>query len=1528
MASDKTAATRGSVGQQALGLMRSLVINGLLVAVPVVAYYYAVVERQSRARTELGLNALKRVQQEFDTRLVRLDTLMRGVESASSATPAPASTAVSTWQQLAATPVAAANPVAAGPGPTPAAAAPAIPAPAPAPAATEAKARAKLKAGPKAGGGAEAGPPAYIKDRFAELGVWLSESPGNPCVGATAAKVVSVFALDERSGHGVVHGARCSAGKALSHLEIEVASLLDAGSALSTFEKVDLVNDRGEVIASAAPRVASDPDRLAHPVVSSALSPTSLKPYLIQAVRERQQRLAAPGQKVDDKADAADAGEPAVIKATLSDRRYRIYLLPFRAEKSVTQWLAGKPAEQPIPVLYLVGIQPQSTLDEASNALGSSGLWYLTLAVLLMSAAWPLLRVLLLSDHEAVSRPSLATTVISLLFVPALLSIALLAFGARGQTLHEWDARALGYGEDIDRSLQQQIGELLAEIDRHAPLYVQPDKERDRIASGLGSGQLMPIVASPGGAPPQALQCRGVDLVPGGKAGQWATCDMKSQEYCHLVPGFEASSPSLRPATVLDGVFYASADGLLQDEAYLTNNGCQPRLKTINLASREYFKTLARERGWPLPFPASEPAAAVATPVPPVAGTALERARHFVVQRIYSRADGSRTLLVAIPRRDDQGNFAGIFAASSALRSLAAAIRPPLLGFAVIDDQSGTVLFHSNDDNSLQENFISEIGSGSELATALRARARETLSAGYHGNDHRFTVRPIEGLPWTVVTFYDIDQATTPVYSAAILSALAYIGYILAMAVLVAFVIVLLVMFGTRGRWQPQSWQWLWPQWRLRRSYQRIAGLLTLLVMLELVLWTRLPTDVMLGLVMIAVVLVCAAAAVLLVPHRAAGLPQPAFGSAASGTAVAGPSATPPEGLRGRWLHGLGAASSEVDTLAEFRGIYLVCAMLCLMAAGAIPASGLFLHAWPWMAEATLRAGLIDSAASFEQRVARTVRDQRRNAHPGMARIGQYRSADALARIEPAPGFVSEAQGQVLKLALPEASTLKRCPQPADCQAPQAMAPLLARLWASLGPLLPRQQEAIRTLDAGGAIRRLNSDAPLRYSWRGHFDSGIEFQYERPIPAYYVGDLLGAGGGLLASLGPNDPRIPLAGGLVLILLLIGVSVGLVLLVEVRVLGINVPFTPPTPSLGADYDRLAEAVAPLELVTAQWWYLLAGPGGQVPAFTAIEQQFETPECCVLIDLGKSLTMPPSVGAGTAVLLTNFSRSALNPEARPLLLGLLEQLIALQPDILLLTAMTPPWPRLCQPEDFPGAGADLPDAREMTRWRAIHARFATHHLPEPIRHAPPVAAGDEPRPANRPATVDRQLSRQLQDEEVALSDVLGKPAPSLVASWQREQARDLKDFEDLALNLVGAQLQREWAYCSIAERLALHQMARGLVPNPLNRRVLDDLLLRRLAILAPEPQIASSTFRRFVLNAETADQYAQWGAQKGAGAWATIRVPFFITLMLLVAWFVYSFGELFTTVNAVMGATLGVLATVGQASKYVSGGSPDK
>ena len=45
--------------------------------------------------------------------------------------------------------------------------------------------------------------------------------------------------------------------------------------------------------------------------------------------------------------------------------------------------------------------------------------------------------------------------------------------------------------------------------------------------------------------------------------------------------------------------------------------------------------------------------------------------------------------------------------------------------------------------------------------------------------------------------------------------------------------------------------------------------------------------------------------------------------------------------------------------------------------------------------------------------------------------------------------------------------------------------------------------------------------------------------------------------------------------------------------------------------------------------------------------------------------------------------------------------------------------------------------------------------------------------------------------------------------------------------------------------------------------------------------------------------------------------------FIVLMLLVAWFAYSFGEAFSTVDAVLAGTLGVFATIGKVTSFARG-----
>ena len=94
-----------------------------------------------------------------------------------------------------------------------------------------------------------------------------------------------------------------------------------------------------------------------------------------------------------------------------------------------------------------------------------------------------------------------------------------------------------------------------------------------------------------------------------------------------------------------------------------------------------------------------------------------------------------------------------------------------------------------------------------------------------------------------------------------------------------------------------------------------------------------------------------------------------------------------------------------------------------------------------------------------------------------------------------------------------------------------------------------------------------------------------------------------------------------------------------------------------------------------------------------------------------------------------------------------------------------------------------------------------------------------------------------------------------------------------------------------------------------------------------MLAPEPRIASSTFRKFVLGAESPARYAEWTADSGGSAWSRIRAPFFILLTLLGAWFAYSFGDQFNALATLLGGLVAVLGSFGKVAGFVRGSGGD-
>ncbi len=97
--------------------------------------------------------------------------------------------------------------------------------------------------------------------------------------------------------------------------------------------------------------------------------------------------------------------------------------------------------------------------------------------------------------------------------------------------------------------------------------------------------------------------------------------------------------------------------------------------------------------------------------------------------------------------------------------SLFDAVVPPGFGFAVIAPD-GRVLFHSQENLSLGENFFEEVGEPALIRARAQSVRKATWTGDYHGRPHRIHIeRPvaIDGCPWRVVTFREL----TPVYGGA-----------------------------------------------------------------------------------------------------------------------------------------------------------------------------------------------------------------------------------------------------------------------------------------------------------------------------------------------------------------------------------------------------------------------------------------------------------------------------------------------------------------------------------------------------------------------------------------------------------------------------------------------------------------------------------------------------------------------------------------------------------------------------------------
>jgi hypothetical protein len=183
----------------------------------------------------------------------------------------------------------------------------------------------------------------------------------------------------------------------------------------------------------------------------------------------------------------------------------------------------------------------------------------------------------------------------------------------------------------------------------------------------------------------------------------------------------------------------------------------------------------------------------------------------------------------------ERPDIKNVFCASVVTRPISVVdpIMPAEFQFAIIKPD-GTVIFHSDRTRNLRENFFAETDQNQEVRSRVLTRAPGPLVANYMGRGHRLYVYPMarnSNELWTVIIFRDLRVEETMNLEVLSLASILFVLYALVMALAL-----LLVHWWKRGH---VTGSWLWPDSRKADAYKwlvmvNIAAMLLLLVLPKL----------------------------------------------------------------------------------------------------------------------------------------------------------------------------------------------------------------------------------------------------------------------------------------------------------------------------------------------------------------------------------------------------------------------------------------------------------------------------------------------------------------------------------------------------------------------------------------------------------------------------------------------------------------------------------------------------------------------
>ncbi len=1227
-------------------------------------------------------------------------------------------------------------------------------------------------------------------------------------------------------------------------VEIRYEACDHESKATATIPLADLVASELALPVFDAVLLADGNGRIVHPRPGDGGS-------LASGLREVKERVDAGEEKPRQVARVPT--HAVVFEETLLGVPYKFFVLPIappfdRVEPSTST--DGKADA----AWFVIGLVPKERFDSEVRSIPPPVLYGVVIGMLLGLLAWPLLKLWYSNPEERTRRRDGLLIATSLLMGVALLSLVVTDFLARAGVREERDRQL----ESVSRTMRAAFREELAGI-------------LDTLCTEFA--RLRPTAVSPTSKDADVREFRDANELLVWRHGERPALDGRYPPF-EIVFGLD--SRGIQHGTIRS---YRSA----------------PVKPEFEVPERAYFSRVLGGDVWRL-RDARTAGCSASTPF------SVERVR------VYDQGVPLTAISMAATQALNPDASFRVAVLIGRMHSLWSPLLPRGFRFAVIEDASGRVLYHSEDGRSLRENWFEETDHNDELFAAVQARRERLVSGRYLGAPARFHSAPIQDLEWSLVVF-DGEAARYALGFELIVTSLAHL--LLYGAILVAGIAVL-------SRLRPEMrWSWIWPSSTFADRYRSCLAPAVMALALGIFGLTQLA-----GL-SLALLLVSLPAALLAMLFLVVSTP-PAYdrssvrfvgalafaGAAAVAIALAGLAGggvpPTPSLLLGMLLYAATVTASlyayrlardaPAPEMANshWKSSYVALLLLFLLVAGALPAAGIYLDTFRFEMEKVTKLARLQFVEALQERE-REVRDDVMRLNPGEAALFEPGWRETLRSIEGlhcvgihcwsvpwAPTF----EGPRLGI---DTALIDRGPRASEGAVASPVAEELdvrARAFTAWLAL------SLPALDRGfGQARYVAFDRASDDRWASVPLREGEIRIEGAVTDEH--------GNVYALRLPAAPPgvQPIESWIARLLLaaIVGsVLLALYLIVRAvarRLLGLELPELVDLPrdsEVGRWRNASAELVrAPREVVEKLSRVLRDDDGLEVeridlraasPAELSrwmVEHRSNEWRAFVLEGIDALLDEGESRGRLLSVL-----ESLLREPAARVFLGV-EQPLAETLDVLLQAGGDP---------------AREHEARtELARWSRVLPRFTQRCFAET----------DWKRIADvREATLARECgwSERLRPigEALACSGEIHQLTPAQIRQEVRARATPFYRWI--------------WSRCSQREKMILIQLSEGTLADPKTSDAIDRLVRRGLVKRDPGYRLVSESFMDFVQRAEAPQTVRRWEAAVSNSDWSVLKIPLGLVLLGFAAFILYSGQDAVQKSLALIPVLAGAVPTV--------------